>query len=145
MKIIFELDCEDGFPPIQYEKLNAEQISKNQFKIVNTPFFIDEVSYGDIVVALETDNEEQFEFLCVEKNASFTSISIIILDSSVDDELKDIFTGFNCVMEYGEFGNLRIFAVAIPTSSPYKQIASQLDDLETAAKISYSELAIAHQ
>jgi hypothetical protein len=145
MKVIFELDCVDGYPPIKYETLNAEHLSGNEFRIKNAPFFVSEVSYDDLVVAVETDNPEQFNFLFVQENSSYTSISILIFDDSIMDDVKQIFNGHNCIMEYGEFGIFHVFSVAIPESAPYFQLRQKLYRFEEREKISFAELALAHK
>ena len=142
-KIIFELDCVDGFPPIQFEMLNAEPLSDNRYRLTNTPFFVEEVAYGDVVIAVESDDPGKFNFLVVEERSIYTALSIIILDDTVDAELKKIFDGHGCVMEYGEFGIVRVFAVAVPTYLPYAKMRERLQTLEAAEKISFAELALA--
>ena len=145
MKVIFELDCVDGYPPIKYEMLNVERLSSNEFRIKNAPFFVSEVSYDDIVVAVETDNPEQFNFLFVKENSSYTSVAILIFDDSIMDDVKQIFNGQDCIMEYGEFGGFHVFSVAIPESSSYFKLRQELESLEAQEKISFTELALAHK
>ena len=145
MKIVFDLDCIDGYPPVKREMLNAVRLDKNSFRIKNVPFFVEEVSYDDVVAASETENPEQFDFLFVEENSPYTSISIIILDETVSEDLKDLFNGLDCVMEYGEFGVYKVFAVAIPSSSPYFDVRKKLEMYEDSGRISFAELALAHE
>lgn len=144
MKIVIPLECnEDGYPPIQYELLNATAISANSFRIDNAPFFAPNVSYHDIVLGRESEVPEQFDFVELIEGSTFTSISIIILDVAMDVFLMDLLRGLNCVIEYGEFGKFRVLAVAVPASTDYSQLRSQLEHLESQSKISFSELAIA--
>ena len=51
LKVIFELNCVDGFLPIQSGMLNAEALSENSYRLKNTPFFIEAVSYDDVSIA----------------------------------------------------------------------------------------------
>ena len=143
MKVVFELNCIDGYPPVQYEMLNAERISDIQFRIKNVPFFTPNISYDDIVVANEIDSGHA-DFIYVEENSSYTSISIIMLDESIGDTIKKIFDGKNCVMEYGEFESIHVFSVAIPSSTPYCDLKKILERYEQSNQISFSELALAH-
>jgi hypothetical protein len=52
----------------------------------------------------------------------------------------DLFRGHDCIIEYGEFGKLRMVAVGIPESADYAYIQKILDAYESAEKISYAEL-----
>lgn len=141
MKIVFELDCTDGYPPVQYEMVNAERISDIQFRIKNVPFFVSDISYDDIVVATEIDAEHA-NFIYVEEKSLYTAVAIIIFDDSIGDEVKSIFDGNNCIMEYGEFESIHIFSVAIPSDARYFDLKLQLDKYEQSNQISYAELAL---
>ncbi len=146
LKVLFKLENnEDGYPPISHELINVTDMSNNTFRIDNAPFFVRELSFNDIVFAQESDINEQFEFVCVKEESSFTSISIIILAPSMDSYLMDLLRGLGCVVEYGEFGSYRVLAVAIPAETDYFKLKKQLNSLEEDTKISFEELAIAHQ
>lgn len=142
-KIKFQIDRdEDGFPPISVETLNAIRVSDDLFRIQNAPFFASNVSYGDIVKASPTESLEQHTFECVVEQSQFISVSIIILDSSMDSHLMDLFRGLGCVIEYGEFGVYRVLAVAVPATSDYVLIREQLQSLEDRDMLSFAELAL---
>jgi hypothetical protein len=141
-KVMFDLDCVDGFPPIQFEMLNAEPLSDDRYRLKNTPFFVEGVAYDDVVVAIESDDAGKLIFLLVEERSIYTSLSIVIFDDSIGEELKKIFDGHGCVMEYGEFGIVHVFAVAVPIHAPYTKMREQLQALEAEEKISFAELAL---
>ena len=132
----------DGYPPIAVELLNATPISDGVFRLDNAPFFASEVSYGDLVRASPTDVEDQYLFDELVEGSDFTSISIILLDSTMDSFLMDLLRGHHCVIEYGEFGRLRMLAVAIPATENYSGLRRQLTELERLGKLSFAELAI---
>lgn len=144
-KIIFTLERnKDGFPPIAHELINATVISDNIFRIENAPFFASNISYHDIVKASTSEVAGQYQFVSLVEGSTFTSISIIILDIAMDVFLMDLLRGLDCVIEYGEFGNYRILAVAVPASSNYKSLRERLVILEAQSKLSFAELAIAN-
>lgn len=145
-KIIFKLECDDeGYPPIEYELLNATNISEDNFRIDNAPFFVSNVSYHDIVQACESEVPGQYYFVKLIQESTFTSISVIIIDREMDVFLMDLFRGLNCVIEYGEFGSLQILGVAVPASTDYQKLRVQLEFLELQSKLSFSELVVAHE
>lgn len=144
-KVLFTLENDgDGYPPIEYELLNVTAISSDTFRIENAPFFVREVSYNDVVRATQSDLKEQFEFVEVVEESTFTSISIIILDKVMDVFLMDLLRGLDCVIEYGEFGMFRMLSVAIPATTDYHALRGQLEVLESQNKLSFEELAVAH-
>lgn len=115
VKVGYRLEAnEDGYPPISLELLNARRVSEDEFRIENSPFFAENVAFHDIVRARATEVPGQFEFYDVVEESPFASLSIIILDSSMDRFLMDLLRGFGCVLEYGEFGAYRVLAVAVP-------------------------------
>jgi hypothetical protein len=143
VKILIELDPDEvGFPPVSVESLNALPLGKGLFKIENAPFFASEISFNDIVRANPTERENQYEFEEVVQASSFTSLSIVILDSIMDSFLMDLLRGLGCVIEYGEFGVYRILAVAVPASTDYQALRKQLQTLEDRESLSFAELAI---
>lgn len=138
-KIDFSLTIENGYPPISVERLNARECDSGEFEILNSPFFVKELAYGDLVTAAPTA-EGRLAFVSCSKASSFKALSIIILDDEMDRTLMDNFRGHDCVIEYGEFGAFRMVAVGIPESADYESIRKILDAHESAGKISYAEL-----
>jgi hypothetical protein len=138
-KIEFALEVEDGYPPISVESLNARPIEGDRFEILNTPFFAENVAYGDVVIALR-HQDDRLVFESAVELSGFRSISIILFADSLDVQLLDLFRGLQCVIEYGEFGTLRMVAVGIPEAVDYGPIRASLDEYERLGKLSYAEL-----
>ena len=142
-KVTIELERDDdGFPPIEVEMLNAEDLGSWLFRIKNAPFFATNISYDDIVKASQTEISGQYRFEKVVEQSRFTAISIVIFNSSMDVFLMDLLRGLGCVVEYGEFGVYRVLAVAVPESTDYAPLREQLQSLEDRELISFAELAI---
>lgn len=138
-KIAFSLEVDHGYPPISVEWVNAEALDEDRFVIRNSPFFVEELAYGDVVtVTCSADGVLEFES-CVEQS-SFKALSIIILNERMDRELMDFFRGLQCVIEYGEFGKKRMLAVGVPDTVDYTKVKQALDGYETSGLISYAEL-----
>jgi hypothetical protein len=143
VKVVFHLEQnEDGYPPIAVEMLNARMLENGTFQIQNAPFFTENISYSDIVKASPTDVPEQYRFDEVIEQSSFTSLSIIILDLSMETFLMDLLRGFDCIIEYGEFGVYRVLAIAVPDTTEYAPLREQLQSLEDRELISFAELAV---
>lgn len=144
MKIAFPLEVnEDGFPPIRVELLNATRLSERSYRIENAPFFVPNISFGDVVGAEPIGPNGQLQFTTVEAASDFTSISVILLDPAMDTLLMELLRGLECVIEYGEFGAYRVLAVSVPASADYASLRTKLMGLEADSKISFAELAVA--
>ncbi len=68
-KVLFALEIdEDGYPPVGTEGVWCERI-ENNYKLVNTPFFIRQLASGDVFSA-EPDsvNGHVFDFKIIEKS-----------------------------------------------------------------------------
>jgi len=90
-KVQFILDQnDDGFPPIRVELLNATALPSGLFRLENAPYFIEGVSYRDLVEAVPTDHPDQVRFVRVVEQSGFAALSIITLDASVDEQLMDL-------------------------------------------------------
>jgi hypothetical protein len=143
VRIQFRLDPdEDGYPPVTVEVLNASPQADGLFRLDNAPFFTRDVSYGDLVRATPSEVSGQYEFESVVSESAFTSISIILLDREMDELLMNLFRGCQCILEFGEFGKLRMLAVAIPASADYAVLRAKLTGYEAQEKLSFAELAV---
>lgn len=146
VKVAYRLEVDDdGFPPISVELLNAKPLGENTFRIENAPFFASEVSFGDVVRARPLDRRDQYEFVELLEPSTYTALSIILFDESLETFLMDLFRGLRCVIEYGEFGPYRVAAVAVPQEADYFSIRQQLELLESQEKLSFAELSLAHR
>ena len=145
-KIHFRLEPDqDGFPPISVEMLNATPLGDGLFRIENAPFFVREISFNDVVRASSTKQQGQYRYEEVVQPSEFTSLSIIILDSSMNTLLLDLLRGLKCVIEYGEFGVYRVLAVAVPSTVDYESLRRRLQALEDNKLLSFSELAVSNR
>jgi len=65
-KIKFALDINDDWPPVSTESVWCELINGN-YKLVNTPFFIPNIAFGDIFTAIPDEvNGLIFEFTVIQ-------------------------------------------------------------------------------
>ena len=54
-KLFLNLEVIDGYPPVSMESVWAEVTEESYFKINNIPFYSKEVSFGDIVSVIQTE------------------------------------------------------------------------------------------
>jgi hypothetical protein len=141
IRLKFDLEVDEGFPPISSELLIAKRINES-FIIDNTPFFVENVAYGDEFTVIEIDGIYVPKTILCQSNNS--AISIIFFDDSIKNELYVIFLKLGCWSEYGEFPEYNMLAVCVPENVSYAPIRKMLDEYENASKISYAELSLSH-
>jgi hypothetical protein len=74
------------------------------------------------------------------EHSGFRAISIILFTDELDEMIMDLLRGVGCVIEYGEFGALRMVAVGVPPAVDHSAIKRVLDHCEQREVISYAEL-----
>ena len=54
-KLFLNLEVIDGYPPVSMESIWAEETEEGYLKIKNIPFYSKEISFGDIVSVIQTE------------------------------------------------------------------------------------------
>ncbi|GAA0211090.1 hypothetical protein GCM10009123_17930 [Kangiella japonica] len=140
-KILFRLEQdEDGYPPVNYENLWALPLGNELYKIDNTPFFVEGVSNGDIVKAVENDNELVFQKVITASSNS--TVRVIMFDESKISYIRNKMKDLNCTSELAE--SLGLISIDIPESANYKKFEEILKKGELDGYWEYEESALRH-
>lgn len=140
-KIYFKLEQdEDGYPPNDWESLWAKEIELGKFQIDNIPFFVYNISYGDIVSAFNQDDKLCFRQLLVP--SAHSVVRVILFDTSGVESLRSSLQDMGCSSELSHVSHL--FAVDIPPSVSLKSIRELLDAGERRGDWEYEEASIRH-
>lgn len=112
-KVLFALEIDDGWPPVASEGVWCERADKN-YRLVNAPFFINGLAYGDVFKAeLDPVNEHVFEFEVVEESGH--SLVWMLNNSDLDvTSLKSQFLDLGCSLE--GFEQFSLFSIDVPPS-----------------------------
>lgn len=139
-KVLFQLgQDEDGYPPDDYESLWALPSGSN-YEIDNIPFFVQGISYGDIV---EADNvNDELWFRSVVKKSDNSTLRVICFDTSKVMEVRNHLSSLGCSSELSHIEGL--FAVDIPENCDYSTIQKYLDQKEQEDILEYEEASIRH-
>jgi len=140
VRVRFDLEVDDGFPPISAEVLIGKLESIGHVRLDNTPFFATGVAFGDIVRCIGCPPNLIFASIAFE--SGYRAISVIFIDNSYQEELFQSLKVLGCYVEFGEFPEYDMIAVAIPPDLNYDEIKQKLDKLETEGKISFAELCL---
>ena len=110
-KVVFALEIEDEWPPVDAEGVWCERVDGN-YRVVNTPFFIKGLAFGDIFSALpDSVNDQVFEFEVIEKsgNSVVWMLNNNRLDISVFiEEIESL----NCRIE--GFPKFSLYSIDVP-------------------------------
>lgn len=140
VRVKFDLDVDDGFPPITAEFLIGRLESIDSVRLDNTPFFAMGIALGDIVKCTGLSPNLTFASIVIE--SGHKAISVIFIDNSCQEELFKSLRALGCYVEFGEFPDYDMLAAAIPPDINYSTIKQALDALENEGKISFAELCL---
>lgn len=145
VKIRFDLEVdEDGWPPFAAEWIWAKPLGGKLYNLDNSPWWVKDVSWKDVVEAT-SDSDECLVFVQVVEPSEHTTIRIIARKASVA-QMKTLMARLNeigCTYE-GELGWKSMFAVDIPPDVDYSQIVPMLDDGEAKDLWAYEEGCLRH-
>jgi hypothetical protein len=84
MRVLFELKKdEDGYPPVDAERLWAEPLGNNLFKIDNVPFFVKGISCEDVVEA-SADSEGELRYKSLVRPSARNTLRVVMFRESPD-------------------------------------------------------------
>lgn len=127
-KLSFALNIEDGWPPVASESVWCELI-EGGYKLVNAPFFISGIAYGDIFKAdLDEVNGHVFEFEILEESGN--SLVWVMNKERVDitTSLKEL-DSIGCRVE--GFSEFNLYSIDIPSSVSLARLDSIFDKIES--------------
>lgn len=104
IKVNFELEIvEDGFPPISHESLNGILLPNGLVKIDNTPFFVKDIAVGYVVECGTDGIDSNHSFLNVVEKSDHKALSIIFIDSSIEEEIYQFLKKLVVIVSAGNF------------------------------------------
>jgi hypothetical protein len=126
-KIPFALESEGDWPPVGTERVWCERVASN-YKLVNAPFFINGLAYGDVFEATpDPVNGHVFSFKIIEESGH--SLVWALNNSTIDiDAFKKEILSTGCNFE--GFQKFSLYAIDIPTKVNSHEISEILDRYE---------------
>lgn len=142
VRVNFDLEVELGYPPVSSEIIHGSVISDNLIVIENTPFFVEGIALGDVVLCEDLKDGEIWNFLQLREESGNRAISIIFIDNSCEDIIYKKIKSMGHYCEYGAFPEYTMLAVCVSKDSPITNLTEYLFSLEQDGKISYAELCL---
>jgi hypothetical protein len=126
-KILFALEIEDEWPPVSTEGVWCEA-KGNGYRLVNAPFFIKGLAYGDVFEAtIDPVNEHVFEFKVIEESGH--SLVWVLNNSNLDiTSFKNSLLALGCNIE--GFEQFRMYSIDVPPSVDTNEINELIDTTE---------------
>jgi hypothetical protein len=126
-KLVFALEIDDGWPPISAEGVWCEKVDDN-YKLLNTPFFIPDLACGDIFKAIpDPINQNIFEFDVIEESGN--SVIWVMNNNDLDIQpFTETLQKIGCVFE--GFPRYSLLAVDVPSTVDILALEELLDLFE---------------
>lgn len=138
-KMTFRLiKTEDGYPPDDLETLWVERLERQSYRIENIPFYIRDVSPGDVVRGKRSDGVLWFDGILERSDSSV--IRIIIFVSSKSDDLLRKLVSFGCKWEGSHLSSL--YSVEVPGTADYASVLGFLQEQVDDGALDFEEASL---
>lgn len=140
VRVKFDLQVDDGFPPISAESLLGFLEGDGSVRLDNTPFFVTGIALGDIVACGGDPSALRFErVINPSKNSA---ISILFIDNSCEEQVYQSLRAIGCYCEFGEFPEYNMLAVCVPAEVSLSEVNKAIHSEESSGLISIADLCI---
>ncbi|MGW5659346.1 DUF4265 domain-containing protein [Streptomyces sp. NPDC003758] len=137
IQVAFPLEQdEDGYPPVNEERLPVRKLTDTVGQIVRAPFFITGVSNGDMI-AFSDPSEGVARFGELLSVRGHSTLRVIFFDESQERRLVDELQQLGCIVETGGIPDL--IAVDVPPAVDYRRVRAVLSAGESAELWEYEE------
>lgn len=138
-KIVFRLEKDaDGYPPDDYESLWADKRGESLYIVDNIPFFVRDVSPGDIVRVKEVGG--RFYFDGVEEKSLNSVLRVIAYDASIVPTLRVELKALGADSELSHIPNL--VAVEVPEDAQLDAVLGYLEHGEIRGEWEYETASL---
>ena len=140
IKVLFDLEVEDDYPPVSSESLWAIMGSNNECIIDSIPFYVQGVSYGDTI---EIDEEENY-YYCVNilKSGGHSTLRIVFFDKEKKEEIIAKLEQFGCSWEGMQGSSLT--SLDISPENNFNIVRDYLEEMSAQGVLDYEEPCIQH-
>ncbi|MCH8179492.1 MAG: DUF4265 domain-containing protein [Proteobacteria bacterium] len=139
-KVIFDLDVEDGYPPVASEGLWATPLDSGDFRIDNIPFYVPGLALGD-TVSVEEEDGILYGTGVVEQ-AGHSTVRVVFFDAAVVDEVRAALVVLGCGWE--NMKDATFTAVDVPPEADYDDVVALLSARADADQLDFEESCIQH-
>ncbi|MEE1782760.1 DUF4265 domain-containing protein [Kitasatospora sp. NPDC048239] len=142
-KVAFDLEEErPNWPPVSIERLWGEKTAvKLEIRVVNTPFFVRGISFGDLIRVRPDNERRELVFESFTSESGHSTVRIVLLRDTEREIVELKLRSAGCSWELAHsFGNL--LAIDIPPTVEYGELREWLLAQVEAGVIEIQESAI---
>lgn len=141
-KVIFRLEKdEDDYPPNDYEGLWATPVENGHYSVDNIPFFVRDISPGDIISIKDEEGKLFFDSVVAASTSSV--IRVIVYDEGNVPMLRDSLHNLGCETEQSHIANL--ISVEIGQEVDFDTVTHFLNEGENRDEWEYETASIRHE
>lgn len=141
VKILFDLERVDDYPPFEVESVWAVKIVDGMFRIDNIPFYVRGLALGDVVRAKPmADGSLQFDSIA--KSSGHSTLRVVFFEADIREEVCKEIEALGCQWEGAYEPSL--IAVDVPPSSDLSAVLKVLADGCEKELFDYEEGVIRH-
>ena len=134
-KLFLNLEVIDGYPPVSMESIWAEVTEEGYLKVNNIPFYSKEISLGDIVSGIQTEeNYLLYDKTIIQSKNSTLRIVFFNENQKFKDKILTKLMDLGC--EYEAF-NVNFYAINIPIQVDIEEIYLFLDEFVETDDLDY--------
>ena len=134
-KLFLNLEVSDGYPPVSMESIWAEVTEEGYLKVNNIPFYSKEISLGDIVSGIQTEeNYLLYDKTIIHSKNSTLRIVFFNENQKFKDKILTKLIDLGC--EYEAF-NANFYAINIPIQVDIEEIYLFLDEFVETDDLDY--------
>lgn len=125
VKILFDLERVDDYPPFEVESVWADKIVDGMFRIDNIPFYVRGLALDDVVRAKPT-SDGAWQFDSIAKTSGHSTLRVVFFESDIQEAFCKELEALGCQWEGAYEPSL--IAVDVPPSSDLSMVLKVLAD-----------------
>lgn len=141
VKILFDLERDDDYPPFGVESIWALKIVDGMFRIDNIPFYVRGLALGDVVRARPT-SDGALQFDSIAKTSGHSTLRVVFFETGNREDFCKELEALGCQWEGAYEPSL--IAVDVPPSSDLPVVLKILADGCEKELFDYEEGVIRH-
>lgn len=140
VRILFRLEKgADDYPPAEVERLWARTLEDGSFEIDNIPFFVRDISVGDVVSARSQEGEWEFSELL--RASGNSTLRVIVFDPAQVASTREYLQAQGCS---SELHTSKLLSVDVPAQVDLWAIRDWLSRQEAAGLLEFEDACLRH-
>jgi hypothetical protein len=123
-KLLFTLTRDDnGYPPVSFESIWVTP-QEAGYMVDNIPFFVKDVTFGDIIEA--TENEEYLTYVKTLEESGNSLIRVVYYEGTDHEQVRSMLAQLGCSTELDS--DHQLIAINIPAQASLEAVQKFLHD-----------------